>query len=112
MRGVRYRARRPAEDSSTTGRCGRSARTASSRTTEVDGIRWLPLDEAIGLLTYPHDVRVLRDFAALPPVTAVLAWSGTPTPASRGTWSGPDTARPLDAAGRAQAADAGPLLAR
>jgi 8-oxo-dGTP pyrophosphatase MutT (NUDIX family)/phosphohistidine phosphatase SixA len=71
--------------------------------TEVDGIRWLPLDEALGLVTYPHDVWVLRDFAALPPVTAVLALVRHAEAGSRATWSGPDTARPLDSAGLAQA---------
>ena len=28
---------------------------------EVDEIRWLPIDEAMDLLTYPHDRRVLGD---------------------------------------------------
>ncbi|HEX5596055.1 MAG TPA: NUDIX hydrolase [Micromonosporaceae bacterium] len=41
--------------------------------TEVDDIRWLPVGAAVGLASYAHDVRVLDDFAALPPVTAVLA---------------------------------------
>lgn len=41
--------------------------------TEVDAIRWLPLREAFQAVSYAHDVTVLRKFAALPPVTAVLA---------------------------------------
>lgn len=41
--------------------------------TEVDAIRWLPLQEAFQVVSYTHDVAVLRKFAALPPVTAVLA---------------------------------------
>jgi 8-oxo-dGTP diphosphatase len=45
--------------------------------TEVDEVRWLPVAAAVGLASYDHDARVLRDFAALPPVTAVLALLGT-----------------------------------
>ncbi|HEX5540952.1 MAG TPA: NUDIX hydrolase [Micromonospora sp.] len=41
--------------------------------TEVDAIRWLPIEAAITLASYVHDARVIRDFASLPPVTAVLA---------------------------------------
>jgi 8-oxo-dGTP diphosphatase len=32
---------------------------------EVDEIRWLPLDEAAGLLSYAHDVDVLHAFATV-----------------------------------------------
>ncbi|MGW4463246.1 NUDIX hydrolase [Micromonospora sp. NPDC004704] len=71
--------------------------------TEVDDIRWLPLEEAIGLVTYPHDIWVLRDFAAMAPVTAVLAVFRHAQAGNRATWSGPDTARPLDAEGIIQA---------
>jgi 8-oxo-dGTP diphosphatase len=79
--------------------------------TEVDGIRWLPVDEAIGLVTYPHDIWVLREFADLPPVTAVLAIVRHAQAGSRATWSGPDTARPLDPAGLAQARTLAPVAA-
>lgn len=44
--------------------------------TEVDAIRWLPVEAAVRLASYDHDVRVLRGFAALPSVTAVLALVG------------------------------------
>ncbi|WSN12542.1 NUDIX hydrolase [Micromonospora sp. NBC_01699] len=71
--------------------------------TEVDDIRWLAVDDAIGLVTYAHDTWVLRDFAALAPVTSVLAMFRHAHAGSRGIWSGPDTARPLDAEGVAQA---------
>ncbi|AVT41451.1 bifunctional NUDIX hydrolase/histidine phosphatase family protein [Plantactinospora sp. BB1] len=79
--------------------------------TEVDTVRWLPLAEALRLVSYPHDVRVLEDFAALPPVSAVLGLVRHAPAGRRGTWSGPDTARPLDAAGLAQARDVAGLLA-
>lgn len=79
--------------------------------TEVDGVRWLPVDEAARLVSYPHDARVLRDFAALPPVTAVLGLVRHASAGRRGTWSGPDDARPLDPAGRAMAEALARLLA-
>jgi 8-oxo-(d)GTP phosphatase len=79
--------------------------------TEVDAVRWLPVDAAIALVTYAHDVRVLRDFAALPPVTTVLTLVRHAEAGKRATWSGPDTARPLDEIGAAQAQALAPLLA-
>lgn len=79
--------------------------------TEVDGIRWLPVDDAVELVSYAHDVKVLRDFAALPPVTTVLAVVRHAHAGKRATWSGPDTARPLDYTGRADALALAPVLA-
>ncbi|MBE1487759.1 NUDIX domain-containing protein [Plantactinospora soyae] len=79
--------------------------------TEVDDVRWLPLGDATGLLSYPHDVTVLGNFAALPPVTAMVGLVRHAPAGKRGTWSGPDTARPLDTAGREQAHALAELLA-
>ena len=71
--------------------------------TEVDEVRWLPVDDAVRLVSYPHDAEVLGAFAALPQVTAVLALVRHAHAGKRATWSGPDTGRPLDATGWAQA---------
>lgn len=79
--------------------------------TEVDAVRWLPVDEAVGLVSYVHDVRVLRDFATLPPVTAVLAVVRHGDAVEPDSWSGPDAARPLGIGGLAQARSLAPLLA-
>ncbi|WP_433688474.1 NUDIX hydrolase [Micromonospora carbonacea] len=79
--------------------------------TEVDGIRWLPVGEAVRLVSYPHDAEVLTAFAALPPVTATVALVRHAQAGRRGTWSGPDSARPLDETGRAQAHALAPLVA-
>ncbi|GIG86473.1 NUDIX domain-containing protein [Plantactinospora endophytica] len=79
--------------------------------TEVDDVRWLPLSEAVRLVSYPHDVRVLEDFAALPPVSVLLGLVRHAPAGSRGTWSGPDTARPLDDAGVAKSRELAGLLA-
>ncbi|HEX2772853.1 MAG TPA: bifunctional NUDIX hydrolase/histidine phosphatase family protein [Micromonosporaceae bacterium] len=78
--------------------------------TEVDKMRWLPVDDAAQLVSYSHDVSVLRAFAALPPVSAVLALVRHASAGKRGTWSGPDAARPLDEEGWAQARGLVPLL--
>ncbi|MEV0393005.1 NUDIX hydrolase [Polymorphospora rubra] len=79
--------------------------------TEVDALRWLPVGAAAGLLTYAHDAAVVRAFAVLPRVTAVLAVVRHARAGKRATWTGPDVARELDAAGRAQAAGLAELLA-
>ncbi|WDZ88044.1 NUDIX hydrolase [Micromonospora cathayae] len=79
--------------------------------TEVDDVRWLPVDAATELVSYPHDAEVLRAFAALPPVTGTVALVRHAHAGSRGTWSGPDTARPLDATGWAQARTLARLVA-
>ncbi|SDY55856.1 8-oxo-dGTP diphosphatase [Micromonospora pattaloongensis] len=78
---------------------------------EVDSVCWLPTTAAARRLTYDHDVRVLAEFATLPPVTAVLTVVRHAQAGKRGTWSGPDEARPLDASGVAQARAVAPLQA-
>lgn len=78
---------------------------------EVDGVRWLSPATAARTVTYAHDAQVLRHFAGLPRVTCVLAFVRHGLAGKRGAWPGPDTARPLDAAGRAQARALAPLLA-
>jgi 8-oxo-(d)GTP phosphatase len=79
--------------------------------TEVDEVRWLPVEAAAQRLTYSHDVRVVREFASLRPVSAVLAVVRHASAGKRGTWSGPDEARPLDQHGFAQARALAPLVA-
>jgi 8-oxo-(d)GTP phosphatase len=78
---------------------------------EVDQLQWLPIDEAEHRVSYSHDVSVLRAFAALPRVSMVLAAVRHGSAGERGTWSGPDTARPLDDVGWVQARALAPLLA-
>ncbi|GAA4580739.1 NUDIX hydrolase [Micromonospora coerulea] len=79
--------------------------------TEVDEVRWLPVDEAARLVSYPHDAEVLGAFAALPPVTGTVLLVRHAHAGKRGTWSGPDTGRPLDATGWAQAQALAELVA-
>jgi 8-oxo-(d)GTP phosphatase len=70
---------------------------------EVDRLRWVSPEAAARTVSYAHDARVLRHFASLPSVTAVVALVRHALAGKRGTWSGPDSARPLDQAGRSQA---------
>ena len=79
--------------------------------TEVDDVAWFPVDAAARRVSYPHDAEVIAAFAALPPVTATVLLVRHAHAGKRGTWSGPDTSRPLDAEGRAQARALVPLVA-
>lgn len=77
---------------------------------EVDDVRWLPVPKALERLTYRHDIEVLGAFAALPPITGVVVLLRHAHAGSREAWAGPDTARPLDAAGLRRAHDLADLL--
>ncbi|MEO3806738.1 NUDIX hydrolase [Nonomuraea sp. B1E8] len=71
---------------------------------EVDELRWLPVDEARRLLTYEWDAGLLRALAAAPLETTPLVLVRHGSAGSRSEWPGEDAERPLDDAGRAQAA--------
>ncbi|MEU4479482.1 NUDIX hydrolase [Micromonospora sp. NPDC023966] len=79
--------------------------------TEVDEVAWFETDEAVRRVSYPHDAEVIGAFAALPPVTATLLLVRHAHAGKRATWSGPDTGRPLDAEGWAQAQALAALVA-
>jgi len=79
--------------------------------TEVDQVRWFPADEAARRVSYPHDGEVIGAFAALPPVTATVLLLRHGHAGKRGTWTGPDSGRPLDAQGWAQAQALADLVA-
>jgi 8-oxo-dGTP diphosphatase len=71
---------------------------------EVDQLRWLPVDDAVALLSHEHDRDVLADLARtdLPRrPTLLLVRHGSA--GDRSDWDGPDDLRPLDGKGRAQA---------
>ncbi|MEU4568410.1 bifunctional NUDIX hydrolase/histidine phosphatase family protein [Micromonospora sp. NPDC023956] len=87
------------------------ARGGFQADTEVDEVRWLPAAAALELVSYPHDAEVLRAFVALPPVTGTVALVRHARAGNRGTWSGPDTARPLDVTGWEQARTLARLVA-
>jgi 8-oxo-dGTP diphosphatase len=70
---------------------------------EVDDIAWLPVSQALDRLSYPHDKRVLRAYAELPMVHRPVVLIRHASAGERGSWPGPDEARPLDESGKHQA---------
>lgn len=75
---------------------------------EVDRLRWVLLDAAAPLLSYDHDVEVVL---ALRPSTGVVVLLRHAAAGERGSWPGPDAARPLDQHGTAAARSLAPVLA-
>jgi len=71
---------------------------------EVDQLRWTPVEQAARMVTHPGDARVLATFAALPADTATLLVVRHARAGHRKDFPGPDTQRPLEGAGRTQAA--------
>ncbi len=70
---------------------------------EVDDLVWLPASEAMKLLGYTTDRKVLRRFVKKPAETRTLLIVRHATAGSRRRFSGDDRQRPLDKNGRAQA---------
>jgi 8-oxo-dGTP pyrophosphatase MutT (NUDIX family) len=82
-----------------------------SPNSEVDELRWLPPAAAAELASYPHDARLIAEFAALPPVTGLVLLIRHAYAGERVDWRAPDVLRPLDGAGEKQAAALAGLLA-
>jgi len=78
---------------------------------EVDDVRWVPVPEADRILTYAHDRGTVAAFAALRRVTGAAVLVRHARAGSRAAWAGEDGARPLDEAGKRQAAALAGLLA-
>lgn len=77
---------------------------------EVDEIRWLPVDEASALVSYPLDRKILARFAAAPRADGLLLLVRHARAGNRSEWSGDDSLRPLDKTGRTQAEMLAPML--
>ncbi|MGN9840697.1 NUDIX hydrolase [Nonomuraea sp. H19] len=77
---------------------------------EVDELRWLPLDEAKGLLTYEWDAGLLRALTVAPLATVPLVLVRHGSAGSRNEWDGDDALRPLDTDGASQAANLATVL--
>ncbi len=77
---------------------------------EVDELAWLAADDAAARLSYGRDVQLLAAFSAAPNDTAPLILLRHASAGDRREWTGPDQARPLDAAGVAEAAALADLL--
>lgn len=70
---------------------------------EVDELRWIPVDEALELLTQPRDVGLLKQFAEKPVATKAVLLVRHGSAGSRSDWKGADELRPLDTLGADQA---------
>jgi 8-oxo-(d)GTP phosphatase len=82
---------------------------------EVDELAWLPPAAARDRLTYPHDTKVLDEFASGPATTAALILVRHTSARSKKAWREhghpDDLGRPLTARGQAQATHLAELLA-
>jgi len=70
---------------------------------EVDELRWLPIPEAMKLISVDRDRSLLKSFAAGPVKTKAVLLVRHATAGSRSNWDGPDAKRPLDEGGHGQA---------
>jgi 8-oxo-dGTP pyrophosphatase MutT (NUDIX family)/broad specificity phosphatase PhoE len=70
---------------------------------EVDKLLWLPVKDAMALLCYPHDRKVVRRFTRHPADTRTLLIVRHATAGRKSRYKGDDRKRPLDKHGRAQA---------
>ncbi|MGH3296288.1 MAG: NUDIX hydrolase [Trebonia sp.] len=78
---------------------------------EIDEVTWLPADQAVGKVSYPHDHGVLADFAARPAQTVPLILLRHSKALSKSGWKRADKSRPLDDSGRSDAKALADLLA-
>lgn len=77
---------------------------------EVDEVRWVAIDEAAGLLTYPRDADIVRQAVDMPETTPLILLRHTQA-LKRSDFTGTDdTQRPLSGKGRSQAKALVPLL--
>jgi 8-oxo-dGTP diphosphatase len=78
---------------------------------EVDELRWCGPRKAAALLSYAADQELVEEFFLVPPATSVVLLGRHASAGKRSDWERPDDARPLDAAGRRDAAAAAPVVA-
>lgn len=74
-----------------------------SPNSEVDELQWLPVTEAVKVLGYPQDRKVLRRFMKHRADTKTVLVVRHGTAGSKSRYKGDDRNRPLDKHGRAQA---------
>jgi 8-oxo-(d)GTP phosphatase len=78
---------------------------------EVDEVRWVPVADAVALLTYDYDRQTLEAATAVRRKTRALVVLRHGAARSRRTWRGDDAQRPLLKTGETQADRLVPLLA-
>jgi 8-oxo-(d)GTP phosphatase len=77
---------------------------------ETDELRWVSQGQAAEMLSYLHDLDVLRWFASRGRPTSTIVLVRHAKAGSRAQWDGDDAERPLSSTGREQAARLGALL--
>lgn len=77
---------------------------------EVDELRWLPVEEAKQLVSYALDRKILTRFADAPPIDSLLMLVRHAKAGDRKDWNAKDSLRPLEKAGRTQAEMLVPML--
>jgi 8-oxo-dGTP diphosphatase len=77
---------------------------------EVDELVWLPAAEAEARLSYRHDIDLLQEFLRGPSRTSPLIILRHASAGEKTAWREADSLRPLDAAGRREAAALAGLL--
>lgn len=70
---------------------------------EVDELVWVPIADALKMLSYSHDRKMLRHFTKHPADTHTVVVVRHGTAGRKSRFKGDDTQRPLDKRGRAQA---------
>jgi 8-oxo-dGTP diphosphatase len=94
---------------------GTGARAGAVPNAEVDRLEWLPVPAAGQRLSYPHDARLLSEFASAPPASTTCILLRHAAAQSRKAWldagQADDLLRPLTARGQAQARRLAPVLA-
>jgi 8-oxo-dGTP diphosphatase len=70
---------------------------------EVDQVRWVSVDKARNMLSYPRDVEILDALQAVVPVVATVIVLRHAQALKRKDWDGKDTLRPLSSDGTAVA---------
>lgn len=78
---------------------------------EIDEVAWVPLDDAMNLLTYPYDRETLRESTLVSKKTRAFVVMRHAQARARRTWRKDDRIRPLLKAGSLQAQRAVPVLA-
>ncbi|TYL45585.1 NUDIX domain-containing protein [Nocardioides sp. BGMRC 2183] len=78
---------------------------------EIDAVRWVPIDQAADLLSYPHDRDTLADALEVRRRTRAIVVLRHGQARSRSRWRGEDAERPLLKLGEAQAHRLVPVLA-
>ncbi|MFA1541409.1 NUDIX hydrolase [Actinomadura monticuli] len=86
------------------------AASAFTPNDEVDEVVWLPAAAAEARLSYGHDVDLLHEFLRGPALTSPLVIVRHASAGEKHAWRDADELRPLDAAGRGEAAVLAGLL--